>query len=444
MTLTLVKTSSETAMAEAFDDIGAKLPGGRAVGDLRRAAMTQFRAAGLPHRRIEAWKFTDLRARFAVTSVVAPAAPVVPLAAVEAALGPFAALEADRIVLVDGVFIPALSRMPTAKGIEVVSLAHALGQSEAIAERLAASGVDDIEEGAAAIDALNTAFMSDGVVVRVAAGASLSAPVVIASITSQKAPHFKALRNVISVGAGARATFVEVHALANGARAGQTSVLTALTLDDGAVVDHVVAALEGAPSTMLNRATVEIGAEATYRTFQLTPDAALARHQAHIKFRGEGGKLDASGVMLARDKSHVDTTLVIDHAVPACESREFYRTVLDHEARSVFQGKVIVRPDAQKTDGKQMAQALMLSETAEFDAKPELEIYADDVVCGHGATSAEIDADMMFYLRSRGIPKEVARAMILESFIGEVVEKVQNEAIRIAVGSACRRWLERA
>ena len=128
------------------------------------------------------------------------------------------------------------------------------------------------------------------------------------------------------------------------------------------------------------------------------------RNQVFPLFAGEGAKLDISGVMLGRGREHCDTTLVIDHAVPACESRELFKTVLDDTARSVFQGKVIVRPDAQKTDGKQMAQALMLSERAEFDSKPELEIYADDVVCGHGATVAEIDKNLMFYLRSRGIP----------------------------------------
>ena len=143
--------------------------------------------------------------------------------------------------------------------------------------------------------------------------------------------------------------------------------------------------------------------------------------------------MDISGAFLGRGTEHIDTTLVVDHAVPGCESRELFKGVLADRARGVFQGKVIVRPDAQKTDGKQMAQVLMLSEDAEFDSKPELEIHADDVVCGHGSTAAEIDADLMFYLRARGIPSDVARAMLIESFIGEAIDKVEDEALRDAL-----------
>ncbi len=133
---------------------------------------------------------------------------------------------------------------------------------------------------------------------------------------------------------------------------------------------------------------------------------------------------------------------MVDHAVPRCESRELYKGVLDDEAKGVFQGKVIVRPHAQKSDGKQMAQALMLSPDAEFDSKPELEIYADDVVCGHGSTSAEIDDDHLFYCKSRGIPEQQARALLTEAFVGEAIEKVENEAVREALMSMARQWLK--
>ena len=133
------------------------------------------------------------------------------------------------------------------------------------------------------------------------------------------------------------------------------------------------------------------------------------------------------------DNEHVDTTLVVDHAVPHCESRELFKGVLDDRGRGVFQGKIIVRPDAQKTDGKQMAQALMLSPDAEFDSKPELEIYADDVVCGHGTTSAELDGDLLFYCMSRGIPENEARALLIESFVGEALDKVEHDGLRAAL-----------
>jgi len=142
-----------------------------------------------------------------------------------------------------------------------------------------------------------------------------------------------------------------------------------------------------------------------------------------------------------RGHEHVDTTLVVDHAVPRCESRELFKGVLDGHGRGVFQGKVIVRPDAQKTDGKQMSQALMLSEDAEFDSKPELEIFADDVVCGHGTTSAELDPDLLFYCRSRGIPESEARALMIESFIGEAIDKVENTELHAALMTLATNWL---
>jgi Fe-S cluster assembly protein SufD len=144
---------------------------------------------------------------------------------------------------------------------------------------------------------------------------------------------------------------------------------------------------------------------------------------------------------LGRGSEHIDTTLVVDHAVPGGESRELFKGVLADRARGVFQGKVIVRPNAQKTDGKQMAQALLLSPDAEFDSKPELEIFADDVVCGHGSTSAEIDEDLLFYMLSRGIPRGEARALLIESFIGEAIDKVEDESLREALSAMAKSRL---
>ena len=183
-----------------------------------------------------------------------------------------------------------------------------------------------------------------------------------------------------------------------------------------------------------------LGKAATYHAFQLTAASALVRNNLFVTFKGEGAKLDISGSFLGRGAEHIDTTLVVDHAVPRCESRELFKGVLADHAHGIFQGKVIVRPDAQKSDGKQMAQVLMLSQDAEFDSKPELEIHADDVVCGHGSTAAEIDEDLLFYMRSRGIPFAEARALLIESFIGEAIDKVEDERLRAALaGIATRR-----
>jgi Fe-S cluster assembly protein SufD len=219
-------------------------------------------------------------------------------------------------------------------------------------------------------------------------------------------------------------------------------VLSDVRLGRGAHLDHVKLTLAGTSAAHLATWLLQLGEEARYHAFQLTAATGLARNTLLATFAGERAKFDFAGCFLGRGTEHIDTTLVVDHALPAGESRELVKGVLAERARSVFQGKVIVRADAQKSDGKQMAQALMLSEHAEFDCKPELEIHADDVACGHGATSAEIDREMLFYLRSRGIPVAEARALLVESFVGEVIDKLSSEPLRQALWRTAQPRLE--
>jgi Fe-S cluster assembly protein SufD len=221
----------------------------------------------------------------------------------------------------------------------------------------------------------------------------------------------------------------------------QVNTLTQLAIGDGAEVVHVkfIASRDG--SVHLGRTIARLGANASYRPFQFVAGDGLVRNDLSVTFSGQHSTFDLGSALLTNRQGHVDTTLVVDHAVPNCTSRELVKCVLADRGRAVFQGKVIVRPDAQKTDGKQMAQALMLSPDAEFDSKPELEIYADDVVCGHGSTAAEIDPELIFYLRSRGIPLAEAQAMLVESFIGEAIDKAEPAAIQDALRGLARVWL---
>jgi Fe-S cluster assembly protein SufD len=238
---------------------------------------------------------------------------------------------------------------------------------------------------------------------------------------------------------------IEAHVALPGAAADtQVNALTEVTVGKGATLHHAKVAVDEGKALHLSNCDVTLEADATYRNFQFSAGLGLARNGLNVIFEGEGSKLDLSGAYLARHSEHIDTTLVVDHAVPRCESRELFKGVIDDHGRGVFQGKIIVRPDAQKTDGKQMSQALMLSEDAEFDSKPELEIFADDVVCGHGTTAAELDADLLFYCRSRGIPEKEARALMIESFIGEAIEKVENEQLRDALMAYAMQWLGRS
>ena len=184
-----------------------------------------------------------------------------------------------------------------------------------------------------------------------------------------------------------------------------------------------------------------IGARARINTFAFTADAQLVRNQKFIRLAGEGTKAGIRGVSLLRGKEHVDTTLLIEHAARACESREQFKSVLDGESHGVFQGKIVVQPHAQKTDAKMLTRALLLSDMAEADNKPELEIFADDVVCGHGATAGALDPGLKFYLMSRGIPEKESEALLIEAFIDETIEEIAHEGIRDALKFAALKWL---
>jgi Fe-S cluster assembly protein SufD len=426
MTVAVSRTKAEQALTQQFETVAGRLPGDAAIGAARKTAIGTFAALGLPHRRIEEWKYTDLRNAIKEALPPAPAGDAsASRQEIDVALESLAELDAYRVVFVDGRYRPELSAATGAKGLEVGPLAAALARSEGL--------VATSSPGQEAVVALNTAFMTDGAMARIADGAKLDKPLLLVFARASKQPSLVTTRNIVRVGAGAHATLIEAYVTLAEAATGQTNTLSEVMLGDGAEVAHVKVTLEGAGATHLASWMTTLGAEASYRAFHLTAATALVRNSLFAQFQGEGSKVDISGAFLGRGSEHIDTTLVVDHAVPGCESRELFKGVLADRARGVFQGKVIVRPDAQKTDGKQMAQALMLSEDAEFDSKPELEIHADDVVCGHGSTAAEIDADLLFYLRARGIPLATARAMLIESFVGEALDKIEDEAVRAAL-----------
>ncbi len=440
MSVAALKTKAEQGLSETYAAIADELPGGGGVRDARERAIGRFETLGLPHRRIEAWKYTDLRhvLKEALAPRIGDDIPVT-AADVGAALGPLAGIDADRVVFVNGAYRPELSQLESLKDILGSPLSAALndGSDGGAVDLLRLDGRDDD-----AVLALNTAYATDGAVLGIAKGAKLAKPLLIVFARAGAEPQLVTTRNVLSVGDGAEATIIEAFVALPGAAAqGQHNAATEIGIGDGARVTHVKCTLDGGAAVHLANWLVDIGADADYRGFQFTAGVGLARNQLAVTFKGEGAKIDLSGAFLARGLEHVDTTLVVDHAVPACESRELFKGVLEDEARGIFQGKVIVRPHAQKTDGKQMAQVLMLSPFAEFDSKPELEIYADDVVCGHGSTSADLDEDLLFYCRSRGIPEAEARALLIESFVGDALAKLEREDVREALTLVARGWL---
>ncbi len=445
MTVQVMKTKAETGFSEDFARVEARLPGNDAVRKLRRDAIGRFAALGLPHRRNEDWKYTDLRA------MLKEAAPL--------AVGGHSKSAQSFVGLALGSSLKGLDRsgdwMLFADGRHVTgngllnsvasSLGAVLGHSPAWVD---AEMVRAIKGEVNGVQALNSALMTDGVVLDIPDSAEFDAPVhlVFAASGDEEADKTATVhavtRNIIRVGKGAKVTLVESFASA-AARSRHVNAMTQLVIGDGAEVTHIKLTETHAGDVHLGNWLVRIGANASYKPFQATLGEGIVRNDLHVTFEGQHSTFDLGAATLGHASGHGDTTLVVDHAVPHCTSRELFKTVLDGTSRAVFQGKVIVRPDAQKTDGKQMAKALLLSPDAEFDSKPELEIYADDVVCGHGSTSAELDEDLIFYCRSRGIPLETARAMLVESFIGEAIDKVEDEQLRYALMTKARACLTR-
>jgi len=440
------RTKAEQDLLDLYERSADALPGNASIAAMRQSAIRNYAGLGLPHRRVEAWKYTDLRGRIEdVPPLLAEADIQVGETELEAAFGKAVmALPAYRIVLAGGEFRGDLSDVGALRedGVELSSLAQMLESPPA----WLTAGLDD----AAARDddvviALNTALMTAGVALRLPEGLTLQKPIHLIHLDAPGAPGSIYTRNALVAEEGASATLLEsfgtLGAQGTDAQDEQRNAVTTVSLGPKSAIHHVKLQREALETIHLNVWAAAIGAEARYNAFQLSMGAALSRNQVYVRFDGEGAATDISGATLARGSQHCDTTLVVEHNVPACESRELFKLVLNDNARGVFQGKIVVAPDAQKTDGKQMSQALLLSETAEVDSKPELEIYADDVVCGHGATSGQIDEDLLFYLRARGLPEAEARALLIQAFVGEAFEALDDETIGDALSSVSADWL---
>ena len=432
MTVQTVKTKAETGYLEHFEAIEPKLPGAERVRKERRDAIGRFATFGLPGRRVEEWKYTDLKSMLKEAFPPAVTSGKPPVAKVD---GVLPGLDASTFVFVDGVLATGCE-LPV--GCKVISLADALSSD---GEGL---GTDPLpvtaDNGARAITALNTAFATGGAIIKITGGTKLEKPVHIVHKLTGKAPTTATVRNSIEMGAGAEATIIESY-VAEASAERHENIVTQVSVGEGAALNHVQVCTLDEGTLHLKSCAATLAREARYAPFVMSLGPGKTRHSAFISFEGENGLFDLGGLALGEAMSHADLTLVIDHKVPHCTSRELFKCVLDGNARGVFQGKVIVQPHAQKTDGKQMAQALMLSPNAEFDSKPELEIYADDVLCGHGSTAAELDDDLIFYCRSRGIPLKDARALLIESFIGEVIDKVEADSVRESLMAIARKWL---
>ena len=431
MNVALAKTETGRAVESVFSAACDRLPGADKVAETRRQAFEAYERMGLPHRRVEEWKYTDLRVLMREVRPLAAKPDAAVLKRAKASLKSIAIHGAAKLVLVDGVFVPELSDKAPA-GVSVRSLREVLD----------AGGADLLESSVTdAMVSLNAALASDGVVIGVADGATLAKPLQIIHVAvASSASAFT--RSQVKIGKGARVTLVENFVAADGAEAYQAHDAVLLSAGDGAELTQVRLMADGSDAANISSAIFAVGAKVKFNLFNMTAGGAVSRYQGFVTLSGEGSELNVNGVNLLKGTQHGDTTLLVDHAVPHCTSREIFRAVIDDRAHSVFQGRIIVRPGAQKTDGKMMTRALLLSDEAEADNKPELEIFADDVTCGHGATAGALDESLLFYLRARGLPEKAAQALLIQAFVGEAIEGITDDNLREAVMASAERWLE--
>jgi Fe-S cluster assembly protein SufD len=431
-----VKTGAEQALAEAYASARAKLPGDGKVVALRDAAFRRFEAEGLPNRRVEEWKYTDLRVLMREARPIAGVPDDAAKARAKDAGRLVGDIDARRIVFVDGTFVPELSDLESlSAGLRIRSMADALTSGDPLLATYLGRVVPPNGEG---VIALNTALMRDGALIHVAKDATVDHPIhLVFAATGRPASVFA--RSLVVIEPGARAMLVESHEAAEGY---QVNTALELVVGDGAHFDHIK--ITGGASDVVHVSSLmaAIGARARFNDFAFNVGGGVVRNQLFVRFDGEGTLAGIRGASLLKGKQHVDTSLVADHKAGGCQSRELFSTVLDDESRGVFQGKIIVRPKAQKTDAKMMTRALLLSDDAEADNKPELEIFADDVQCGHGATSGALDDDLKFYLMARGIPEEEAEALLVQAFVGEAIEGIEHAGLRDALLDQVAAWLK--
>jgi len=413
-------TAAETALIEAFSAQIGELPGDGAVIGIRDRLLDDLKKSGLPTRRIESWHYTDLKALLRTvpeahaTAAAQAGAPLVEGANVLAVLQG----AAENRLELDGVGVATLK--------------------DHLADGTAAAGLTALDRDDA-IGRINGSFVRDGYVLTIPEGAEVADPIELQARHAGGQVH---TRFPVSFGAGSKATIVERHQAVT-EDAALVSSISDIVLEDRAEVTWIILQQQGAADTHLGQIRVKLGSESKLRLYVINAAGKLVRQGLRIDVVGEGADLMLRGVNLLGGQSHTDVTLVLGHNVPHTTSTEIIRNVVFDKASGVFQGMIRVAPDAQKTDAKMACNTLLLSDEGDFAAKPELEIFADDVICGHGATVADISRTHLFYLMARGVPENKARAMLVNAFVAEIVEELEEEKLVEALEGVISDWLEK-
>ena len=413
--ITPQRTAAETAIIDGFDERLSLLPGDGAVTVKRDNAIEAVKA-GLPTKRVESWHYTDLRRLLTTVpphDETANAKPVAPLLEGSTVLSVLNGVASGKPAAIDGVTV-----RPVAEKLADGSFAPALETY----------GSDD------AIGALNIAFVGDGYFADIADGSRLEAPLELQNVQAGGQTH---VRLPVRVGDGASATIVERQ---TGTGAALVSSVTNLVVGDDAEVTWLIVQEQPETATHLGQFNAWLGKNAKLTLFVMNAGGKLVRQEVVVDAKGEGADFRLRGVNLLAGDSHTDVTMVLDHSVPHTTSTEVIRNVVTGKARGVFQGRINVAQYAQKTDAKMACNTLLLSDDGEFSTKPELEIFADDVQCGHGATVTEIDRNHLFYLMARGIDEKTARGLLVKAFLAEVIEELEDEPIVEALEGKLDAW----
>jgi Fe-S cluster assembly protein SufD len=426
MAIPALKLDAAEALLAAWPEPAGEADWAQAV---RARAGRGLAERGAPVRRDEYWKFTDPS-----SLTVLPAPP----AAVEPTLGKvmFSGLDRIRLVFVDGVLARERSDFAPEDGLEIAPLREALGAGGGWAlglfGQLEARGQTPVDRPMAA---LNTARAAEGVVIR--ATGRVARPVHIYYQHTEAASDAM-VRNLVRLEAGAELTLLE-----SGPGAARFNSVMEVEVADGAAFHHVRTQGPDAERRAATAMFARLGAASSYKSFTLTVNGRLTRNESVLEFTGDGAVAHVAGACVADGDVRHDDTVFVTHGAVGCESRQVFKKVLDGDSVGVFQGKILVKPGAQKTDGYQISQGLLLDETSQFLAKPELEIYADDVVCSHGSTSGAVDEDALFYLTSRGIARRTAEELLVLAFVDQAIVEVEDPALGEELRERLAAWLAR-
>ena len=435
------RASDVGAYLDKFERLGRSASEPAWLASLREAGIARFGECGFPTLRDEDWRFTNIAplAKLPFRPVMKRTADG--LTAETLAQFPLGKLEATRLVFVNGHFAPEFSNLGAQSGgLKITSLAAALASDAASLEPHLARYAKNEEHSAFA--ALNAAFFQDGAFIQVPKGRAVEPPVHLFYVTtateSGTATH---PRNLILADDGSRLTVIESYVATVGS-AYFTNAVTEIVAGEGAVVEHCKFQDESTAAFHLSTLYAKLGARSNFISHSIATGARLSRNNLRTELAGEGLEAILNGLYLTKGDQLADHHMIVDHAKAHCASHEYFNGILDDKSKGVFHGRILVRPDAQKTDAKQTNKNLLLSDDATINTKPQLEIYADDVKCTHGATVGQLNEESIFYLRSRGLGAETARQMLIHSFAGEIIERIRHQPLREELDTLIWRRLE--